>query len=470
MNNISKSILNKKLPPFTGLVLVLISLTTIFWLNRNVVLFGIKAAAGNEPKNIEISNVSDTSLTVSYTTDDKVPGTLAYATDQTLGKVGLDDRDQQTGTPTPYRSHHITLKSLEPGTKYLVSIVSGSEKFLNNSVPYTITTAPKFSGQPTSQTPLTGKVTLDDGSIPTEGIVYLTSDTSQLLSVPLKVDGSYLLPLNGILKKDLSSLDSFSSQTVLKLKILSSSLQSTVSLFANQTDPVPLIILSKNYDFTVSASPLDDSIASGSATPTIVLTGLPSFEDATIASSPSILIPEADFKFKDQKPVFKGKALPNAVVQLSIHSSAEITTNVQADSLGNWEFRPVAPLDPGQHTIEVKSADNKGILQTITKSFTVYAEGSEFTEPSILPTKPITPTALPITPSPTLNLTPTIDPNSLLSPTLSPTQATASPAPTKPEIPKSGSDSTFAIAFFSMLSIAIGGILFFLTRGTTTHL
>ncbi len=470
MNNISKSIWSKKLPPLTGLALVVLSLTTIFWLSTNVILLGTKAAAGNDPKNVEISNISDTSFTISYATDDKVPGTLAYAKDPTLGAVALDDRDQQTGTPAAYRSHHITIKNLESATKYYVSIASGDEQFLNNGAPYQVTTAPRFSGQPTSQTPLAGKVTLDGGNMPTEGIIYLSSDTSQLVSALLKVDGSYLLPLNGILKKDLTGVDSFSDQTVLKMKILSSSLQSNVSLFANHTDSVPLVILSKDYDFTISNAPVDTSTASESATPTVVLTGFPSFEDTTIASSPSILVPEADFKFKNQQPTFKGKALPNAVVALTIHSPAEITTSVQADNLGNWEFKPAVPLDPGDHTIEIKSPDSTGAPQTIAKAFTVLAEGSEFTEPSILPTKRPTPTAIPITPTPTINLTPTIDPRSLFSPTPSASQITASPAPTNPPIPKSGSESTIAIAFFSMLSIAIGAILFFLTRGTTTHI
>ena len=465
MNNMKKSIWNQRLPRFSVLIILALALTTIFWLSRNLVLFGTKAAAGSTPKNVEISNIADTSFSLSYLTDDNVLGSISYTNVASSGGVVLDDRDKQAGVASPHRAHYITIGGLEPGQKYSFSIISGDEQFQNQGVPYEVTTAPASTQTPTNEYRLVGKTTLDDGNIPLEGIVYISSDTSQLLSILLNVDGSFLLPLNTIRTKGLTAFDALSPTTVLKMKVASPTQSSNVSLFANQTNPVPPIILSKDYDFTISnASASPTLTASQSGVPTIPLTGLPVVEDSTIASSPSILVPSDDFKFKDRQPTFKGKALPNATVEVTVQSDP-ITASVQADAKGNWEFRPAAPLDTGEHTITIKSADTQGATQIIARAFTVLADGSQFLEPSVSPIQ-LTPTPGPtlvptITPIPTITPTPTIDPRTLITPTIS---------ATKTPIKAPGSVSVTTGIFLSMLSLAIGGILFFLTRGTTTHL
>ena len=484
------NLLNKKLPALFSIVLVSISLVTISWLSGNIILFGTKAATANVPKNVQISNISDSSFTVSYTTDEKVFGTIVYGKDKKLGGVGMDDRDQIIGKPVAHRAHHITIQGVNPSTTYYFSIASGDETFMNDKDFYHVTTAPPSLDKPTSQPPLAGKASLDDGSIPTEAIAYVKTDSSQLLSAVLKPDGSYLIPLNSMRKVDFSAYIAFSPATKLDIQIISPTLQSSLSTLAGQANPVPLIILSKDYDFSLedrfSAFSASDSATASGAASLADNPGLPDMKDTTIVTAPQIITPKNLQTFTDQQPRFSGKTIPDADVEvIIINSGTEIKTTVQSDTYGNWSFRPSTPLSAGNHTITINSPDSEGITQQITNAFTVYAEGGQFIEPSILPSPTTRPTSIPRpTTQPTIQPTslPTIDPATNITPTGpgnggdgsgtggnngpggdgtgSLTPGDGQNGPTSPPIPQSGNEVITIAAFASVISLIIGGILF----------
>lgn len=460
MTHSRNTILNKSLPRAFGISVLIISLLTILWLSRNAVLFGTKAATSSIPRDVQISNINPGSFTVSYVTDESVSGSITYGKDSKLGTVSFDTRDKDS--PTPHRIHYITTENLIPSTNYFFSIVSGGSVFQNNSAPYQIMTAGSKSASPSAKKAITGNAKQEAGSPPSEGIVYLESDGSQLISSLLKQDGSYSILLGSVLKKDLSASFIVSAETLMHMRIVDELSKSKVSFLAGNADPLPAIILSRDYDFTIPDQPT--STASVSAQ----ITGFPVSEDSTASSSPQILTPKSEQEFKDQKPTFQGKALPDAQVEITIHSTDEINTTVQADKNGVWKFRPDVALSPGQHTLTVKSLDASGILRTLTQSFTVFAEGSQFTEPSISPT-PIstaTPTPRPTiaTPSPTASssATPTATPTIITtSPTIASSTAAPTPNITTPPIPKSGSSAVLFGAFGLSLMVIVGSVLFF---------
>jgi len=462
------SILNKRLPRGLGIPVLLLSLITIFWLSRNVVLFGSKAAVSNIPKDVQISNITANTFTVSYLTDESVTGSIAYGLDSKFGKVAFDVRE--TTAPLPHRTHYITISNLAPSTKYFFSIVSGDAVFLNNSNPYNITTASSSASSASVQIPLGGLVTLDGNNVPTEAIAYVQSDDSQLLSTLLKTGGGYNFKLDNVLKKDLSGTLTFAPNTVLHMVIENSTLRSQVSLLAGQANPVPAIILSKDYDFSIGSNPISATSASESAQ----VTGFPTPEINSSSSSPKIISPKTDQQFKDQQPLFEGTAQPNSEVTITVQSNQEINTTVKSDSNGNWQYRPDTKLSPGQHTLTIQTIDASGILRTLSQSFTVFAQGSQFTEPSISPTLQPTPTTTqpsptilptitiaPTQPEPTAILTPSVI---IITPIVSTPSATATPVVhiTTPPIPKSGS-SDLIFGFIGIGSIiSIGSLLFFL--------
>ncbi len=468
------SFLNRPLPRNLGLVVLLLSLGAIFYLSRNVVLFQSKAALGNTPKDVQVSNITANSATISYVTDGGVVGSVSYGKATSLGQVALDMRD--TGSPTPHVTHYINISGLDPDTKYFFSIASGDKVFQNENIPYELKTATvKGEGEAKALT-IGGKVTLDGNIAPAEAIVYVNSDGSQLVSALVNPNGSYKLETKGLLRTDLSGFFGYKENSVFKMTINDSLAQSTTSFFANSAADIPPIILSHDYDFTIP------QVSTASASDSAKITGFPIIEmGEEEASGPQILNPTSNEKLEDQQPLFEGKALPQSDVEITIESEDPIVTTVQADENGNWEFRPDIKLAPGEHKITIKTLSASGILQTLTRSFTVNAQGSQFTEPSISPTvRPTTvPTSLPTlaqaTPTPTTAVLPTATTAPTASPSAQPTAIVFTPtvpisAPvtlpttniTMPPIPESGSPALIFGIIGTILTIGIGGLIFLL--------
>ena len=360
MRNLRHSILDRRLPQSLGVMVLVFSLGTIFWLSGNAILFGTKAAVGNTPKDVQISNIDNVSFTVSYVTDSEVNGSVSYGTDQKLGKVAFDKRD--VSAPLPHGVHYINVSKLNPSTKYYFSIISGDKSFTDNSSPFEVTTASDSAGNSVANK-LSGLVTLEGGNTPSEAIAYIQSDkpssagTSQLLSSLVQPDGSYSILLNKMLKKDLSGFFDIAPETILKMKIVNQTLTSNVSLLASHTDSIPPIILSKDYDFSLNTSPIS-AFSSDSAK----LNLFPSVETSTTSPSIQILTPQTSEKLKDPQPIFKGRALAGKDVQILIHSTDEIIATVQADQNGNWEYRSETSLSPGQHTLTINTEDSQGSI------------------------------------------------------------------------------------------------------------
>lgn len=448
MKDLKNNVWNKRLPSFMGFLFLGLAIITIGWLSSNAVLFGTKAAADKTPKNVKISNITDTSFTVSFITDNEIEGTVNYGETNPPNQIALDDRDKQAGTVTNHKIHHITINKLKAETKYFFIITSGDKTFFDNDNPYEITTITGTSNTSTDLL-LKGKVALDDGTTPTEAVVYATLNPSQVLSTLANANGEYNF--------DLSSIKDITPDTVLNLFITDSTRESKASLLVSQANPVPLIILSKNYDFLFGNEPLDDTTASESAS--ITPAAFPITED-TVSSKPQILSPEEDQGFKDQQPLFKGTAIPGEKVEIIIESEDPITTSVKASANGNWIYRPDTKLAPGNHTITIKTVDASGVIKTISQSFVVFAAGSEFSEPSVSPTSPtIAPTA---TAAPTVipTATPTIEPTVKTAPT---SIATATPTTPQVPIPVTGNTLLITTIIGIVSAISIGALLFFLT-------
>ena len=89
-------------------------------------------------------------------------------------------------------------------------------------------------------------------------------------------------------------------------------------------------------------------------------------------------------------PTISGKAGPNQVVKITIHSDQVYTGQVIADPAGNWTWTPPAGLSPGLHTATITIVNSDGTTQTATRTFTVVANSP------ILPITSGTPSAQPI--------------------------------------------------------------------------
>ncbi len=421
------SILETRIPTLFGLVLLIAGLIITSIFVKTGIIFNSGASAGQAPQNIHITNITDSSFTVSYLTTQQTTGAVSLKAD-TSSQTYFDDRYTQQPTTTS-SLHYITIKGLQQQTSYSFTIVNGNQSFTNNGSSFTVTTGiPLTTAQPSSKV-ISGHIIDTDGSTPMEAIVYIKSESSQVVST-LVNNGIYTIPFN-LRNQDLTSY--ISDSKVMQMEVLGQNKESNVTILASEVQNVPTIILSKNYDFTLSNTPIPINNNTPLKFPSIA-------SNSAITNGPTIINLKNGQAFSDQKPSFNGVASPGANVQIIIHSTPTIQTQVQAGTSGSWTYRPSESLAPGDHTITITTQDSSGIIKSITEPFTVYAAGTQVTQsatpsatPTITlgasPTPPILPTATPtiipiqITTAPLILSTPTptvIQPIVYITPTSSP--------------------------------------------------
>lgn len=384
-----KKLFNTRIPTVLGIILVILGIPLTTFLIKNQTALKSKASNSEKPQNVKVTNISDRSFTITYQTDAPATGSISYGRNKKLGESELEDLDKEKGSFSPKKIHSMSVKKLTPATKYYLVIISGTSTFLNNGVPFEATTGSNISSASAKRNDMKGKIVLPDGNFPSEALVYLNAENSQLLSSTVDKNGMFRFSLKELRTDDLSSYFNVQDNTVFKISATNGSLKSSALSSLSQTGSIPTITLSNDYDFTQEPS----LVASKSGESP----GFPSISPSKI-SKPEILSPKKNQSFTEQKPQFRGTSLPNEKVEITIHSDENIQTQVTTDNNGNWTYRPLNNLSPGVHTITIKTRDSSGILTTVMQSFTVFAAGSQVSESA---TPSVTPTPSPF-PSPTL--------------------------------------------------------------------
>lgn len=264
-----RNLLDKKIPTLVGLLLIILGIGGTTFLVRSGTLFEIMATPQQDPKGVLITNISDSSFTVSYLTDDQVIGTLNWGEKGDLGNVALDDRDQLSQKVNKHKVHSITVRGLEPKTIYYFQITSGDKNYKDNDSFYEVRTGSTIQKDPSQQNPLTGKVIGPNGNIPLEGLVIVSLSNSQKLSTYLKNDGTYTVPLNTLRNKSLSDYLELFENSIINIEVISEDLFSSVSISASEISPVPLITLSNSYDFSTSQQKTEEESPPAAAFPTL---------------------------------------------------------------------------------------------------------------------------------------------------------------------------------------------------------
>lgn len=452
-----KSFWDKRIPTLLGLFVLFLGVFVTTFLTNSKTFLQTNAVSLEQPQNVRITNVTDKSFSVSYFTSDKIAGSINYGKNNTLDQSAFDERNLKSEKLTNYQIHSIAANNLLPLTKYYFTIISGRNTYYNNGKPFEIVTGSSISDSAKNSETIKGNVLLPNGNLPSEAIVYVTSENSQVFSILVKNDGSYEIPLNLIRTNDFSSYYVFNQNSIIKMLIYGDLLTSNIVLSKAQINPVPSIILSKDYNLLIKNSPN----ASASAN----LQGFPSLgstSSATQTRKIQILTPKKDQGLTDSQPVFKGTASPGENVQIVIHSNQTLQTQVVTDKNGNWSYVASEPLAPGTHTITITTKDISGILKTITQSFVVYASGTQI--PNAIGSPTPTPTATPVL---TLTPTPTAVATTSATPTPIPTQTLVLPSFATPSgtlLPPTGNPFIIMLGIIGIAVSLIGSLLFFLSR------
>jgi hypothetical protein len=424
------------IPTILGLIVALGGLLSGLWLVQRQIQKSIIAAAEETPKEVKISNITDTSFVVSWTTDRAVSGYIQYG--ESGGEQNLevtDDRDQERGSVGEYSTHLVTVKGLKPDTAYGFGVGSGAKIYDLDGNPYQVATGPRIDTQPAADVAY-GQVITGSGDPADGAIVYLSIPGGVLQATLVKSSGSWVIPLSTIRKADMTgfvSYDKNSSQMNVTVNGGETG-KSEVTVFTGDDNPVPEIVLGQNYNFALKNTGSEGASESAS---------MPDETNISkISTNPNlnILAPKPGEKTNSSKPEIIGTAPAGTEVTIEIQSENPISGTAIADNEGKFSFTVPRDLPEGEHTLTVTAVID-GLTKTISRTFMVYAAGESFlpsytatpsatATPRLTPTPTVKPTSTPI-PTPTIKptATPLASPTPITEPGISPT-ATPSPSPT----------------------------------------
>ncbi len=243
-----KDFLDKfKIPTILGLSIIFLGIASGVFLLLREQIFLSKAAPNQIPQNITFSNITDSSVVVSWETNFAVSSFVSLIQTPSLEQTVLDDRDSNpsAGGPKPHLIHYVTLKNLLPKTKYQLKIISGK----NISEILQFETSEPLNNQ-TEFTPIIGSV-INGNTALNEGIIYLSLSGAIVQSALIKNGGNFLIPVSQIAKADLSSTFSLADDIPAKLTVRSAGKETNMQfkLKAN-LPPLSPIILGQNIDLT----------------------------------------------------------------------------------------------------------------------------------------------------------------------------------------------------------------------------
>lgn len=241
-----------KIPTLLGLSILIVGLVAGVLLVNTNQIFKSKASQSEAPKNIQVANLSDTSASIYWQTDQAANGFIKAGISNSLNLTFRDDRDSQS--PQPRQLHFVTLTNLAPDTTYYYKIASGADTF-----PATPLTFKTTSNLPlSSYQPIIGTV-VDSSLQPIpEAIVTLELPGAQNLASITKISGSFVLPLASLRTQDQSQSFQIPEAGIsAKLVIFDLQRSSRVNLHLPATTlPLPPITLGQDLDLsTPIASP-----------------------------------------------------------------------------------------------------------------------------------------------------------------------------------------------------------------------
>jgi len=454
-----RRLLEVRIPSLFAISLLLLGITLLTGLIKQKTQVQQNASLSSVPINITISNINSDSLTISYTTSDKATGTLEYGIQPNLGSIAYDTQDKN-GKEVARNTHYFKLNNLTAQTMYYFTIISQDKTYKNNNSAYTAKTIPSAGNNLIEFPTISGKILATNGSPASNIVVYLTSSLFLPLSTLTNDDGSFTISLTNARDQNGGLLQSISQNDIFSLSASNGLDELRVTSFSLKTNPLPPLVLSNNYSFAnnwQNNNPLKLNTFPKSILHTKLLT----------SKSLSIVIPSNKQSFTDPQPRFSGTAVPNAIVEITIHSDAAIIATTSADNSGVWIYRVSKALDIGSHTIIAASRNASGTLATVEQQFTILPPGMQV-EGAATSSAEVTPTSTPFpTPTQATEITDTPTPSiaqvqSAISPTYIMTPTPTYALPSKP----TGSNSLLLGGVLGSSFAILGIFLFLLTRGT----
>jgi hypothetical protein len=333
-----------------------------------------RADASVAPQNIRVTNITDASFTVSWTTEKPTSTLLQIQTDN--GKtLPFFDEKSQTGTDK-YITHSVTVRNLSASSTYRATIVTTAKEA--EKPERTIQTFSKIPLTSNQLGPAYGTVTFPDGTPAAGALVYLSLPNSQLLSTTVTPTGSFLIPLNLIRTQNGEDLLPISGSAIpVQITVVYGNSVSEIQTDTDNDAPVETIILGMNRDNSKAQANKSTTTRSLASAPTITKTAV--LGSQTNISTTQILLtsPPNNAKITEAFPLIAGRGIPNAPVRitLGLQSPFVVGTTVQKD--GSWMYSPTKPLPIGKQQVTITTVDSTNKPVALTHQFEILKSGTQ---------------------------------------------------------------------------------------------
>lgn len=214
--------MKSKIPTLLAIFILILVLAAILFGVNEIQGFKSKANSNFAPIDLRITNIKDTSATVSWLTDTPTIGIVQY--------------NNTVSSPSNLSTaHFINLVNLSPDTSYSFTINSGGQIFDNNSSNWQFQTLASLS--PVTGVVISGKIL--NGNLPADNTILYVTANNTVYGTLVSLSGSWVLTLPDL--PDSTSLDILAEN--------SPSLISSAKINLNEANPTPPITLGKSYDF-----------------------------------------------------------------------------------------------------------------------------------------------------------------------------------------------------------------------------
>lgn len=436
-----------KIPTLAGIFLACIGIAMFALLFEYASYRLGHASRSINPQDIQITNVTDNSFSVSWLTAQPSIGKLKIYDEHEKTQILCDERDSKNKIGK-YTTHSVMVQNLEEDSEYQITIKS-NRKWFSRNASLSVRTALSIPSAKEGYEPAYGTIVLDTNQPVSGALVYLTLDGGQKLSALSKTSGSWIIPLNFVRTQNHTQyLESIERRTE-TLQVYYDKQESNAITDTLNDSPVPTIVLGKTYDFRKQQA------YNANNTRALQKNILGSYTEKTGQESftVSILSPKQRDVLSTFLPLIQGTGVPGKLVTITIgitHPKSG-TTFVGPD--GMWRFTPTEYLSSGKQSVTATTRDISNNIVALTNTFEILKSGTQVLGEAT-PSATLAPS--PTTSSTSTQATPSPSPSIVSSPTGTPLPITTHTS----QPPTSGTMfPTLILLAFGLSMIIMGFVL-----------
>lgn len=295
-------------------------------------------------------------------------------------------------------NHYFNLRNLAPNKKVFFRLIT-KDKFIIGRLnePFQFNTASNFKLTKFSNS--YGKILMENGRPVDGAIVLITVADCQPISTTTKITGEWLASVYCLRNSNKTQPEAPQENTIVKIEIVDESGQtSSISTVFSKIGPIPTLVLGQNIDLRQEKND--------------VLSVSDEAASARKISAIDIVLPKENAPISGLRPIFKGTAIPNSKIEITIESKRAQSYNIYSDKDGIWTLVPYYKLEPGKHKLTVVTKDKNGKTLELVRNFTILKSGERVLGEAT-PSGQLSVTEAP-SPVPSIQISPTPEPTQIV--------------------------------------------------------